>query len=475
MEVIHSIDYRFFACPGRGSRSLSLVEAKVVLGLLDVGLVALLQVLGHDHIPVLPHSVHASLLADGVDVRCADLVRPRHIVLQIDLIAQVHLLCAHLEHEPLLPPVRQRELNLAVQPAGPEQRRVEGVRPVGGHNHLDVHGLIEPVHLVQQLHQDSLDLPVCASLRVKPCRGDGVDLVDEDDRGGILLGKPEDVPHHSGPLPEILLYKFGSHDPNERRGSLVGDSLCQHGLPSPWGAVEQNSSWRVDANLPVQVVVRQRKLHGLSDLLLLDVVASDIRVRHVRLLGVRQQRDGGVCLGREDVDECVRVAVERHRGRGLEKLPVDRGQDAHVVVGPRRGAHDRGVLVDHLQELPDHEGDGLDALHLLLGAHQLPPQALGLLLDVVLLDLQELELLLQRLQGRVQVLGLGARVDALVHLHVVREVLGPHVRWRYGIRRGGHGSLPNLLLSSCFCPPARQARASRSSFWVPRSRYPTRA
>jgi hypothetical protein len=42
--------------------------------------------------------------------------------------------------------------------------------------YLDVGGLVEAVHLVEQLEEDSLDLAVGARLRVEALRRDGVDL-----------------------------------------------------------------------------------------------------------------------------------------------------------------------------------------------------------------------------------------------------------------------------------------------------------
>jgi len=41
--------------------------------------------------------------------------------------------------------------DLAVQPTGSQQRRVQRVRPVGGHDHLDPVEGVEAIHLVQQL------------------------------------------------------------------------------------------------------------------------------------------------------------------------------------------------------------------------------------------------------------------------------------------------------------------------------------
>ena len=89
-------------------------------------------------------------------------------------------------------PVGQRELDLPVETAGPEEGGVEGVLPVGGHDDLDVGRLVESVHLVEELEQDALNFPVGAGLRVETLRRDRVDLVDEDDGWGVLLGKPGD-------------------------------------------------------------------------------------------------------------------------------------------------------------------------------------------------------------------------------------------------------------------------------------------
>lgn len=52
--------------------------------------------------------------------------------------------------------------------------------------HLDVASLVESVHLVEKLKQDTLNLTVRPRLRVESLRCDGIDLVDEDDRRRIL-------------------------------------------------------------------------------------------------------------------------------------------------------------------------------------------------------------------------------------------------------------------------------------------------
>mmetsp|Transcript_21145 Transcript_21145/g.36300 ORF Transcript_21145/g.36300 Transcript_21145/m.36300 type:complete len:231 (-) Transcript_21145:456-1148(-) len=228
--------------------------------------------------------MHAGLLTDGGDLGVADLVGPRNVVFQIDLVREVHLGRCDLEHQSLLPPVWHRELDLPVETAGPEKGRVERVGSVGGHDHLDVHRLVEAVHLVEQLQQDPLHLPVGARLRVEPLGRNGVNLVDEDDRRGVLPSQSEDVADHTRTFAEVLLHELGADDPDEGGGGVVRHSLGQHGLSRPWGSVEKDSAGRVDADLFVEVEVGEGQLDCLADLLLLDVESADVGVAHVGLL-----------------------------------------------------------------------------------------------------------------------------------------------------------------------------------------------
>ena len=66
-------------------------------------------------------------------------------------------------------------------------------------------------------------------------------------------------------------------------------SLGEHRFAGTRGTVKEHASGRVDADLSVQVKVRQGQLDSLANLLLLHVHASDVAVLYVRSLGIAQQ------------------------------------------------------------------------------------------------------------------------------------------------------------------------------------------
>ena len=74
----------------------------------------------------------------------------------------------------------------------------------------------------------------------------------------------------------MFLHKLGAHDADEGGGGVVRHRLGQHGFAGAGRAIQQHAARRVDANLPIQLVVRQRQLHSLADLLLLHVGAADV-------------------------------------------------------------------------------------------------------------------------------------------------------------------------------------------------------
>ena len=77
--------------------------------------------------------------------------------------------------------------NLTVKAPGTQQRRVKDVGAVGRRNDDNALICTEAVHFHKQLVERLLTLIVSAAHARAAVTADGVDLINKDDRGGILF------------------------------------------------------------------------------------------------------------------------------------------------------------------------------------------------------------------------------------------------------------------------------------------------
>jgi hypothetical protein len=176
--------------------------------------------------------------------------------------------------------------------------------------------------------------------------------------------------------------------------------------------VEQDTARRVDTDLTVEVELGEGKFDGFADFLLLNVHTSDVRVfaecrrsisavqgqerkgkenAHIRFLIRSEHGNARVRLRGKNIDERVRVTVQRNGRTRLEEFAVDGAQNPNDVVTPRRRPNDSSVVIDRFEELSNHERYRLDALDFFLGSEKLSLEVAGLVFDVVLLEGEEFE------------------------------------------------------------------------------------
>ena len=193
----------------------------------------------------------------------------------LDVVGQRHL--AHVDLEDLLAPahVRQRHHHLAVEAAGAQQRRVEHVGAVGGGDDDDALVALEAVHLHQQLVQGLLALVVTAAQARAAVAADGVDFVDEDDAGRVLLGLLEHVAHPRGADADEHLHEVRAGDGEERHLGLAGDGPGQQGLAGARRADHQHAARNLAAEL-LELAGIAQELDQFGDLFLGLVDPGDI-------------------------------------------------------------------------------------------------------------------------------------------------------------------------------------------------------
>ena len=210
---------------------------------------------------------------------------------QVGVLGDRLALRVHLEYRAPAGEVRVRHRDLTVEAAGPQQRRVEDVGPVGGGDQDDALALAEAVHLDEQLVQRLLAFVVAAAEAGAALAADGVDLVDEDDARAVLLGLLEHVAHTGGADADEHLDEVRTGDGEERHPGLTGDGAGQQGLAGAGRAVEQHAL----GDLGAERLIPRRVLQEVLDLVeLLDrlVDAGDVGeggLGHVlgQLLGLR--------------------------------------------------------------------------------------------------------------------------------------------------------------------------------------------
>ena len=154
-------------------------------------------------------------------------------------------------------------LDLAVETARAQQRRIEHIRPVGGGHDDDALVGLETVHLHQKLVERLFALVVAATVAHPARAADRIDLVDEDDAGGVLLGLFEHVAHTGCADAHEHFHEIGTGNGEERHARLAGDGAGQKGFAGARRAHQQ----RPLGNLAAQARKLLRVAKKLDDLL----------------------------------------------------------------------------------------------------------------------------------------------------------------------------------------------------------------
>ena len=120
---------------------------------------------------------------------------------------------------------------------------------------LSISSRVKAIQLVKEFQHRPLDLPLPPTVTVVPLGPHGINLVDEDDAGAVLVSNTEELPDQFRTITKILLDEFTAnlikmiiniliiimtvtHHSKEGGTGLVSHSLGQEGLASAGGAVQ---------------------------------------------------------------------------------------------------------------------------------------------------------------------------------------------------------------------------------------------
>ena len=199
-----------------GHRLLLAGEHLVALGAHEDFVAGVLEV-GHvDAVLVVAAGPERGLVDQVADVGAGQADGAGGEPLQVDVVGQRHVARVDLEDgQPALVggPI---DRDVAVEAAGAQQGRIEHVGPVRGGHDDDRLGLGEAVHFAEDLVERLLAFVVAAAHAGAAMPADGVDLVDEEDAGGVFLGGGEQVADAAGAHADEHLDELGAVDGDRR-------------------------------------------------------------------------------------------------------------------------------------------------------------------------------------------------------------------------------------------------------------------
>ena len=155
---------------------------------------------------------------------------------------QLHLAGVDLQDLLAALDVGQVDDDLAVEAAGPQQRRVEHVGPVGGGDDDDLVVALEAVHLDEDGVEGLLALVVAAAEAGAAARPTASISSRKMMQGDVLLGLLEEVAHARGADADEHLDEVRAADAEEGHVGLAGDGLGQERLAGAGRADEQHAA-----------------------------------------------------------------------------------------------------------------------------------------------------------------------------------------------------------------------------------------
>mmetsp|Transcript_30952 Transcript_30952/g.56106 ORF Transcript_30952/g.56106 Transcript_30952/m.56106 type:complete len:205 (+) Transcript_30952:288-902(+) len=160
---------------------------------------------------------------------------------QINIPQQIHSARVNLHDGHTILGIGIREFNLTINTPRTEQRRVQNINTIRGHDHFNVLGRFKPIQLIQQFQHGTLHLGIASTSSAStPALTNGIDLIHEDDTGRRLSCHDEQFADHTGPLPDVLLHQLCTAHADEGTIGVMRNGTCQKRLTRPGWAVEEH-------------------------------------------------------------------------------------------------------------------------------------------------------------------------------------------------------------------------------------------
>mmetsp|Transcript_11675 Transcript_11675/g.17882 ORF Transcript_11675/g.17882 Transcript_11675/m.17882 type:complete len:202 (+) Transcript_11675:193-798(+) len=158
---------------------------------------------------------------------------------QVNIPEQVHFTRMNLHNGHTILSIGIGKLNLTINPTRSQQRRIQYINTIGGHNNLDILRRLKPIQLIQQFQHGTLHLGISSTST--PRLSNRINLIHKNNTRCRLTCHDEQFTNHTRSLPDILLYQLCPTDTDKGTIGMVCHRPCQQCLPRPWRSVQQHS------------------------------------------------------------------------------------------------------------------------------------------------------------------------------------------------------------------------------------------
>ena len=287
------------------------------------------------------HREQRGLIEQVFQIRAGEAGRSLGDVAQIHILAERLAAGMDLQNVGTALDIGQTDVHLPVKAAGAEKRVIENIGAVRRRHDDDALVIIEAVHFHEQLVERLLALVVAAAETGAALTADGVDLVDEHDGGGDLLGLLEQVADAARADADVQLNEVGAGDGQKFDARLAGDRLGEQRFARARRADEQHALGDARAHLGI----RRGVFQIFDDLLQLFLFLVGARNVGKRLFLLFLAAETGARLG--ELHNAAGTAALRRAHHGVPQHAHDDEDDEirHKAQPPGRLPRGRVVVL----------------------------------------------------------------------------------------------------------------------------------
>lgn len=178
------------------------------------------------------------------------------------------------------------EEDMPVESSRSQKRRIENIGAIGCGHDNDMGALLEAIHLREDLIERLLALVMTSA---KACSStlspDRINLIDEDDAGGIALGACEEVTHAACANSDKHLDEFRARDGEEGHARFPRDCAGKEGFARARGSDEEDALGDLCADIEILLGTLE-EVHDFHEVFLRFVASCHIFESRLHLLGI---------------------------------------------------------------------------------------------------------------------------------------------------------------------------------------------